>query len=32
VAAQVLVRLGADLNRAREQVTQLLSGQQTQPG
>ena len=28
VAAQVLVKRGADLNRARQQVTQLLSGQQ----
>jgi hypothetical protein len=27
VAAQVLVRLGADLNRARQQVIQLLHGQ-----
>src|SRR6202048_1882912 len=26
VAAQVLVKLGADLNRGRQQVTQLLSG------
>jgi ATP-dependent Clp protease ATP-binding subunit ClpC len=26
VAAQVLVRLGADLNRVRQQVLQLLSG------
>ncbi len=26
VAAQVLVRLGADLNRVRQQVTQLLAG------
>ena len=31
VAAQVLVKRGADLNRARQQVTQLLSGQQPQP-
>ncbi len=28
VAAQVLVRLGADLNRARQQVIQLLQGHQ----
>src|ERR1700729_109030 len=28
VAAQVLVRLGADLNRVRQQVIQLLSGYQ----
>ena len=28
VAAQVLVRLGADLNRVRQQVIQLLSGSQ----
>jgi ATP-dependent Clp protease ATP-binding subunit ClpC len=32
VAAQVLVKLGADLNRVREQVIQLISGQQPQPG
>jgi ATP-dependent Clp protease ATP-binding subunit ClpC len=32
VAAQVLVKLGADLNRVRQQVIQLTSGQQTQPG
>jgi len=32
VAAQVLVTLGADLNRARQQVIQLTSGQQPQPG
>jgi GNAT superfamily N-acetyltransferase len=31
VAAQVLMRLGADLNRVRQQVIQLLSGQQPQP-
>jgi Clp amino terminal domain, pathogenicity island component/Fic/DOC family len=31
VAAQVLVRLGADLNRVRQQVIQLLAGQQTTP-
>jgi ATP-dependent Clp protease ATP-binding subunit ClpC len=31
VAAQVLAKRGADLNRARQQVTQLLSGQQSQP-
>jgi ATP-dependent Clp protease ATP-binding subunit ClpC len=31
VAAQVLVKRGADLNRARQQVTQLLNGQQPQP-
>ncbi len=29
VAAQVLVRLGADLNRVREQVLQLLGAQRT---
>ena len=28
VAAQVLVKLGADLNRVRQQVIQLLSGYQ----
>ena len=28
VAAQVLVKLGADLNRVRQQVIQLTSGQQ----
>jgi hypothetical protein len=32
VAAQVLVNLGADLNRVRQQVIQLISGQQPQPG
>jgi ATP-dependent Clp protease ATP-binding subunit ClpC len=32
VAAQVLVKLGADLNRVRQQVIQLISGQQLQPG
>ena len=32
VAAQVLVKLGADLNRGRQQVIQLISGQQPQPG
>jgi ATP-dependent Clp protease ATP-binding subunit ClpC len=32
VAAQVLVWLGADLDRARRQVGQLTSGQQPQPG
>jgi prophage maintenance system killer protein len=32
VAAQVLVRLGADLNRVRQQVIQLLAGRQTRPG
>ena len=31
VAAQVLVKRGADLNRARQQVIQLISGQQPQP-
>jgi ATP-dependent Clp protease ATP-binding subunit ClpC len=31
VAAQMLVKLGADLNRVRQQVTQLASGQQAQP-
>ena len=30
VAAQVLVKLGADLNRARQQVVRLLHGQQGQ--
>src|SRR5690606_4106663 len=29
VAAQVLVKLGADLNRVRQQVIQLLSGYQS---
>jgi GNAT superfamily N-acetyltransferase len=32
VAAQVLVKLGADLNRVRQQVTQLISGRPAQPG
>ena len=32
VAAQVLVKLGADLNRVRQQVIQLISGQQPTPG
>jgi ATP-dependent Clp protease ATP-binding subunit ClpC len=32
VAAQVLVKLGAELNRVRQQVIQLISGQQPQPG
>jgi Clp amino terminal domain, pathogenicity island component/UvrB/uvrC motif len=32
VAAQVLVKLGADLNRVRQQVIGLISGQQPQPG
>jgi hypothetical protein len=32
VAAQVLVKLGADLNRVRQQVIQLISGPQPQPG
>ncbi len=32
VAAQVLVGLGADLNRARQQVIQLISVRQEQPG
>ncbi|WP_241002715.1 Clp protease N-terminal domain-containing protein, partial [Streptomyces sp. CB01881] len=32
VAAQVLVKLGADLNRVRQQVIQLLSGYQTGGG
>jgi ATP-dependent Clp protease ATP-binding subunit ClpC len=32
VAAQVLVKLGADLNLVRQQVIQLVSGQQPQPG
>ena len=31
VAAQVLVRLGADLNRVRQQVIQLLHGHQGKP-
>jgi ATP-dependent Clp protease ATP-binding subunit ClpA len=31
VAAQVLVKLGADLNRVRHQVIQLIAGQQPQP-
>ena len=31
VAAQVLIRLGADPNRVRKQVIQLISGQQPQP-
>jgi hypothetical protein len=31
VAAQVLIVLGADLNRVRQQVIQLISGQQPQP-
>jgi hypothetical protein len=32
VAAQVLVKLGAELNRVRLQVIELISGQQPQPG
>ncbi|HYA49819.1 MAG TPA: Clp protease N-terminal domain-containing protein, partial [Streptosporangiaceae bacterium] len=32
VAAQVLVRMGADLNRVRQRVIQLLSGHQDQDG
>jgi hypothetical protein len=32
VAAQVLVKLGADLNRVRQQVIGLISAQQPQPG
>ncbi len=32
VAAQVLVRLGADLNRVRQQVVQLLEGGQGEAG
>ena len=32
VAAQVLVKLGADLNKVRQQVIQLLAGYQGQPG
>ncbi|HEY3142202.1 MAG TPA: Clp protease N-terminal domain-containing protein, partial [Acidimicrobiales bacterium] len=32
VAAQVLVKLGADLSRVRQQVIQLLSGYQGSPG
>jgi hypothetical protein len=31
VAAQLLVKLGADLNRVRQQVVELISGQQPQP-
>jgi ATP-dependent Clp protease ATP-binding subunit ClpC len=31
VAAQVLVKLGADLNRVRQQVVQLISTWQEQP-
>jgi hypothetical protein len=31
VAAQVLVKLGADLNRVRQQIIQLLTGYQGQP-
>jgi prophage maintenance system killer protein len=32
VAAQVLVRLGADLNRVRQQVILLITGRQNRPG
>ena len=32
VATLVLVKLGAELNRVRQQVIQLISGQQPQPG
>jgi len=32
VAVQVLFKLGADLNRVRQQVIQLISAQQPQPG
>jgi hypothetical protein len=32
VAPQVLVRLGADLNRVRQQVIQLIGGQPSRPG
>jgi ATP-dependent Clp protease ATP-binding subunit ClpC len=32
MAALVLVRLGAELSRVRQQVIQLISGQQPQPG
>jgi ATP-dependent Clp protease ATP-binding subunit ClpC len=32
VAAQVLVKLGADLNRVRQQVIRFISGQRPQPG
>jgi hypothetical protein len=32
LAAQVLVRLGADLNRVRQQVIELTGGQRPQPG
>jgi ATP-dependent Clp protease ATP-binding subunit ClpA len=32
VAAQVLVHLGADLNRVRQQVIQLIDGKQPEPG
>jgi hypothetical protein len=28
----VLVKLGAELSRVRQQVSQLISGQQPQPG
>src|SRR5215213_3981188 len=31
VAAQVLVKLGADLNRVRQQVTRMLSGRERSP-
>jgi ATP-dependent Clp protease ATP-binding subunit ClpC len=31
VAAEVLVKLGANLNRVRQQVIQLISGRQPQP-
>ena len=32
VAAQVLVKLGGDLNRVRQQVIEFLAGQERQPG
>jgi hypothetical protein len=32
VAVLVLVELGADLNQVHQQVIQLVSGQQPQPG
>jgi ATP-dependent Clp protease ATP-binding subunit ClpC len=32
VAVLVLVKLGAEQNRIRQQVNQLVSGQQPQPG
>jgi ATP-dependent Clp protease ATP-binding subunit ClpC len=32
VAAQVLVRVGADLDRVRQQVIEVLAGRRTRPG